>query len=93
MKTFIKLVCIYFIIFSIFSIGLITFAIYWPSNSPSGETKWWVVMQYFNNILVNTWSMSDWTVKKTQKIINQMCGNWQVLQWFNPSGIIICVNN
>jgi len=54
-------------------------------------------MNYFNKILVNTGNTTDGTVKKSitaetaDKLINVMCENWSLLQWFNDSWEAKCI--
>jgi hypothetical protein len=43
---------------------LSVFALGFPSSTPTWETAWWLFMDYFGKILVNSWTTTDWTVKK-----------------------------
>ncbi len=90
-KSIIKITLFYIWFFLIVLWWVWVYAISWPSWFPSWELKSWVIMEYFNKILVNTWSTSDWTVKMTDKVINQDCGVWKVLQWFDSVWNKICV--
>ncbi len=72
---------------------LVTFAISFPLNLPSWESNIdWIFKQYFDKILVNTWSTTDWKVKKSQTLLNQDCGSWKVLQWFSSVWDKMCVD-
>lgn len=72
-------------------IWFISYAISWPTNSPLSETNWWLLANIFNKILLDTWSLSDWTVKITEKVVNQDCWLWKFLQWFDSNWNKICV--
>ncbi len=45
----------------------VVYAVSFP-DTPTWETAWWKFMNYFNAMLVNTWSSSDGTVKNSDKV-------------------------
>ncbi len=62
-------------------LGLLTvFAVTWPSITPSWEITGWAFMNYFNKMLVNTWSTTDWTVKKSESL------------WLNWTSAVITIS-
>lgn len=91
-NSFIKTTLIYIWFFMIILWWVWVYAITWPTWTPSWELKNWVIMQYFNKILVNTWSTSTWTVRMTEKVVNQDCWTWSFLQWFDTNWNKICIN-
>ena len=51
----------------LFTVWLVTFALTYPP-APSWQIVWWNFMNYFNKILVNTSSTTDWKVKNADKL-------------------------
>lgn len=63
----------FFVTFSfLFAFAYAAVAISWPASTPVWETTWWAFMNYFNKILVDTWSTTDGTVQKAN------LSNWVV---------------
>jgi len=82
--TFIQLVAFFMIIGS-----LAVFALSYPTSNPSWEIPGGVFMNYLNKILVDTWSTTDWTVKKAE-VLTTWCNEWEYLQWFDVDWNKIC---
>lgn len=70
-------------------------SINFPTSSPDGEPQWWLFMQYFNKILLDTWSTTNWMVKDSDKVdwlhANDIITAWwwihswvQVFSWVAP---------
>ncbi len=75
--TSILAIAITFIIWTLSAFAAITF----PSSTPTGEIAWGLFMNYFNKMLVNTWSSTDWTVNKASKLSTPRTIAWVLFDW------------
>jgi len=91
-KDILKVSLFYFWLLLLTTIGFISYAnISWPWSSL--EYSGWQYMKYFEAMLTNTWCTSwNCVVKKTEKLVDLDCWD-QVLQWFDSTWDIICINN
>lgn len=79
LKSFIKTFSMVLISLFLIIWWFVAYAISFPTT-PSWEVLWWKFMNYFNKILVDTWTTSDWTVRKSVDSSNSLKLNWKA-EW------------
>lgn len=70
----------FFVFFSSLIFTWVILAVTWPASPPSSETPWGNFMKYFNNMLVNTGSDTQWVVKQAETL------------WLEWSGAVLTIN-
>lgn len=90
-KSILKLTSLYIALFIIVLWWIWAYAAIDWSQTPSWESFWGGLMKnYFEKILVNTGSNSDWTVKMTEKIVDVDCWAGKALRGFDSTWAVLC---